>query len=656
MTTLDERTGVAIRDLGDDAFAARYGGDHFTASVLASRFRYIIKHMCAHLMTNAFSPVLRDWYDFAATISGPPDMGYPMSAVSDSLMLFSGTMSEAVRNSVDEFGADNLAPGDVLMCNDPVRTGTHPNDVLFTRPVFEDRDLIGFMSIQAHMIDIGGTVPGGFSPTKQTIYENGLVIPPMLFYRGDEPVRSAFSLIFDNARFGEMLLPDFLSIAANLRLGERLLLETVRRYGIEAYRGALRYATDVSAESMGSALQALPDGVYVGEDLIDCDGIDDSEQYVVRAAVTVRGSRAEVDLSGTSRQARTCINSGWLDTRMAVGVALKFLLDPRTPFTSGVYRDIDIVLPPATITCAMPPDGAIMLNFEVSEALLNAIFRALAEALGPGAIAGDLGSGMPHACNGLRPDGTVWATVGTCGGENGPWGATRDADGENSLTLYLSNCIAPSVETTEADVPVVLMRREYAIDTAGAGANRGGAATRRDTLWLTDGDHYPNVLHVRRPSGFGVAGGKDGTGGAVWLWPADDERTPDFTGTDDGAYPGSEPVAGIVDPETHVIDATGVYHHCGRRPVWRVQPGAVFRYQTNAGGGWGDPVDRAPERVMHDVRDEYVSIETARAVYGVVIEGDPIADPEGLRIDVGATSALRTLMRRDNQNEKESWA
>ena len=266
---------------------------------------------------------------------------------------------------------------------------------------------------------------------------------------------------------------------------------------------------------MREAIATVPDGIYEGEDVIDCDGIDDSEQYRFRVSIRVAGPRLEVDLSGTSRQARTCINSGWLDTRMAVGVALKFLLDPLTPFTSGVYRPIDIVLPPATITCAMPPDGAIMLNFEASEALLNAIFRALASALGRGAVAGDLGSGMPHSCNGLRADGSVWATVGSCGGENGPWGATEAADGENSLTLYLSNCIAPSVEQTESDVPVVVTRREYAIDTAGAGEHRGGAATVRDTLWLTDGDHYSNVLHVRKPSGFGVNGGRDGTGGGA---------------------------------------------------------------------------------------------------------------------------------------------
>jgi N-methylhydantoinase B len=654
VSTLSERGApVGMRELGDAEFVEYYGCDRFTASVLSSRLRHIIKHMCAHLMTNAFSPVLREWYDFAATISGPRELDYPMAAVSDSLMLFSGTMSEAVRNTAEEYGPDDLEPGDVLMCNDPVRTGTHPNDILFTRPVFDGGSVIGYVSIQAHMLDIGGTVPGGFSPNKQTIYENGLVIPPMLFYRGDQPVRPAFSLILDNARFGEIMLPDFLSIAADLRLGERLLLDVVHRYGLDAYQGSLRYVTDVSAEAMREAIAAVPDGVYEGEDVIDCDGIDDSEQYLIRAAVRVAGSRVEVDLSGTSRQARTCINSGWLDTRMAVAVALKFLLDPVTPFTSGVYRHIDIVLPPATITCAMPPDGAIMLNFETSEAVLNAIFRALALPLGPRAVAGDLGSGMAHACTGVRADGSMWATVGSCGGENGPWGATEAADGENSLTLYLSNCIAPSVEQTEADVPVVVMRREYAMDSAGAGTHRGGAATLRDTLWLTDSDHYPNVMHVRRPSGFGVNGGRDGSGGGVWLWAAEGDWTPQFTPTDANAYAIADPVAGVVDPQTHCLDSAGTYFHGGRRPVWRVTPGSVFRYQTNAGGGWGDPLARSADQVLADVRDEYLSIQAAREVYGVVIEGDPVTDPEGLAIDDTATDALRSGARREDQPREE---
>jgi N-methylhydantoinase B len=631
-----------LKDLSDADFEALYSCDRFTASVLASRYRYVVKHMCTHLLTNAFSVILRDWYDFGATLSGPPELDYPMSAVSDSLMIFTGTMSEAVRNVIGEFEPENLRPGDVVICNDPYRTGTHPNDTLFVRPIFHEDRIVGFVNMQPHMMDMGGTVPAGFSPAKKNVYENGLVIPPTLLYRDDKPVKSTFALIFDNARFGEVMLPDILSICADLRLGERLILETIDRYGLDAYLGALRYATDVSAEAMREALAATPDGVYEGEDTIDCDAIDDSREYVIRAKVTIAGPRVEVDLSGSSAQARTCINAGWLDAKTSVATALKFLIEPATSFTSGAYRHVDIVIPPGTVISAMPPDGAIMLYWEAASALLIAIFKALATALGPEAIGGDFCSAMVHNGNGLRADGTMWASMASCGGELGPWGASKHGDAENSLGIYLANSIAPAVEAIEADAPVVMLRKEFVTDSSGAGVNRGGSSTRKDTLWLTKGDHYPNVIHVKRPSGFGVNGAGDGMAGGVWLWQGEEGKEPDFVGTAPEDYARSEPIAGIMDPDTHVLDwENGKYFHFGRRDVWQVEPNSVLRFETNGGGGWGNPLEREPERVLRDVRDEYVSVEAAREVYGVVVQGDPLNDPEGLTIDDAATKEQR---------------
>jgi N-methylhydantoinase B len=631
-----------LKDLTDADFEARYSCDRFTASVLASRYRYVVKHMCTHLLTNAFSVILRDWYDFGATLSGPPDLDYPMSAVSDSLMIFTGTMSEAVRNTIGEYGPENLHPGDIVICNDPYRTGTHPNDTLFSRPIFHEDRIVGFVNIQPHMMDMGGIVPAGFSPAKKNVYENGLVIPPTLLMRDDKPVRSTFALIFDNARFGEVMLPDMLSICADLRLGERLILETIERYGLDAYLGAMRYATDVSAEAMREALAATPDGVYEGEDTIDCDAIDDTREYTIRAKVKIAGSRVEVDLSGTSGQARTCINAGWLDAKTSVATALKFLIERHSPFSSGAYRHIDIVIPPKSIVSAEPPDGAIMLYWEASSALLIAILKALAQAVGEDAIGGDFASAMVHNGNGLRQDGSIWASSATCGGELGPWGASKHADAENSLGIYLANSIAPAVEAIEADAPVVMLAKEYVTDSAGAGRNRGGASTRKDTLWLTKGDHYSNVIHVKRPSGFGVNGARDGAAGAIWLWQGGEGRELGFLGDSPEDFAQAEVVAGVCDPETHVLDLEhGRYFHFGRHDIWKVEPGAVFRYQNNAGGGWGNPLEREPERVLRDVRDEYVSAEAAREVYGVVVEGDPLNDPEGLTIDEAATEEQR---------------
>lgn len=639
---------TALKDLDDAAFEARYASDRFTASVLSNRMRYIVQHMCTGLLNNAFSLILRDWYDFAATISGPPEQNYPMASVSNSLAMFLGTMSEAVRNTIEEYGPENLRPGDVIICNDPYRAGNHVNDICFIRPVFHNDRLVSFVNLRAHQLDMGGVVPAGFSGTKRNVYENGLVIAPMLLYRDNKPVKSSFNLIFDNARFCELLLPDIKTIYQNLLLGEQLILESIDRYGVDAYLGALRYATDTSAESMSRAIAEIPDGVYEAEEGIDCDGMDDSIEYRIKLKITKVGDRMELDFSGTSPQARTSINAGILDTKTAVGVALKFLIDSESPFTSGTYRPIDIVIPAGTFISATPPDGAVFLYWESTGPVLLAVFRALEKALGRRAVGGDYGSLNIHNANGVLPDGTPWVTTAQCGGEHGPWGATEAGDADSYSVMYQANNLDPATEAIESEVPAVVLRKEYAIDSAGAGTNRGGAAVLKDTLYLTEAEHWSSPLHVKKASGIGVYGGKSGALGATWVFDPDYYNVPqkkELIPTSDEVYEGSTPVAGMLDPKTKAVDPNGEYFYFARNPVWHTKPHAVFRYLTNGGGGWGSPLDREPERVCRDVRDEYVSIEGAYEHYGVVIKGDPHNDPENLQIDYEATERRRAELR-----------
>ena len=224
---------------------------------------------------------------------------------------------------------------------------------------------------------------------KAKFRENGLVLGPMLLFRDHGPVRHTFSLVFDNTRFAQLLQPDFMTMFEQLRLGEKLITESIERYGEAAFRGTLRYCCDVSAESMREAISRVPDGTYEMEEPLDADGVGDDEPIVVRAKIEKRGSRVEVDLSGSSRQARTCINAGPLDAKTAVGAAFKLLLDRETPLSSGSYRPIDIVVPPGTLTTALPPAGAVMLYWEISSALLSAILRELGAVMGDVAFGGD---------------------------------------------------------------------------------------------------------------------------------------------------------------------------------------------------------------------------------------------------------------------------
>ena len=635
---------LLIRDLGHEEFERRYACDRFTATVLASRFGYVVEHMCSRVLTAAFSPILRDFYDFAATVTGSPERGYPTPAMSASILLFTGTMADSVRHTVEEYGLERLEPGDVIVANDPYRNGTHVNDLLFTRPVFHDGKLACFVNMKAHQLDMGGMVPGGFSLAKLNVYENGLVLAPQALFRAGKPVASTWSLIFDNVRFAEILAPDMLTCVAELELGERMLLESIERYGPDAVAGAMDYVCDASAERMALALAEMPDGDWVGEDLADCDAVADDEEYLVRVSIRKRGPRAEVDFSGTSRQARSAINATALDAKTSVGVAFKMILDPHGWFTSGTTRAIDIVIPEGTVVSALPPDGAVFAYWEQSQVILSAVLRALAQAVGSSAVAGDRGSAGIHLANGFLADGRPWLSAAQVGGEIGPFGANRHGDADSQMLSYQANGIGVAVEASESDAPVVVLRHEIVPDSAGPGLYRGGAAMLRDSLWLTDAQHHLMSLRYKRPPGFGVNGGGDGETGGIWIW--DEDANPDgLAAAGPIPYSGATPIGGVLDSQTLAPSRAGVYHYPFRRPFWETGPGAMLRYVNCAGGGWGDALERDPEAVKRDVRDGYVTIEGAARSYGVVVTGDPDLDPEGLVLDAGATAALRASLR-----------
>jgi len=624
---------LRLRDLDDESFEERYDCSRYTATVLSNRLEYLLDHVCTRLLQSAFSPMLRDMYDFGATVTGPRWLNYPTPVVGKGLAAFTGTMTESVKNTVEEYGPDKLRPGDVIIANDPYRTGTHVNDVLFIRPVFYEGEVINFITIKAHQLDIGGSVPGGFSVMKTSIYENGLVISPRPLVREGKLDVQTWSLIMDNARFGATIGDDIKTIISCLGLGNELMLAAVDHYGVAALQGTTRFMVDADAERMAEALGELPDGEWSSEGLIDADGIDAEEQYPVKVTLRKRGERLEIDLSGTARQTRTSVNSTYLDTKTAAGVALKFLLDPEHAFTSGLYRAVDIVVPDGSIANALPPNGVVFMYGDATNVIITCIMKAFSQVLGENAMGGDYGTPNIHTATGITPEGQPWVSTGVGGGERGPWGATKTGDADSYQVFFQANGLDISVEISEVDAPVAVLSREYQIDSAGAGYNRGGAAVVKDTQWLAPAQHNITPDRVREVTGFGAAGAEAGKTGGVWLWQEDPEHARDLVA--------AEKVAGVFDPTTGAVDPDGEYAYFGAHKSWPTQSGAIFRYLTNGGGGWGEALDREPERVLRDVRDGYVSVEQAREQYKVVVLGDPDWDPEGLKLDHEGTVALR---------------
>ncbi|MEQ8496752.1 MAG: hydantoinase B/oxoprolinase family protein, partial [Gammaproteobacteria bacterium] len=380
-----------------------------------------------------------------------------------------------------------------------------------------------------------------------------------------------------------------------------------------------------------------------GEDFGDSDVRDAARDYRLQVTVRKQGRHLEVDLGGCSAQSPTALNATALDAQTAVALALKLVLDPHTPFTSGLYRDIDVVIPTGSIASAVP-DAAVMFYFEVQSALVNAMLRALAAPLGSRAIGGAYGSTNLHTGAGTTADGTPWFSAAELEAQYGAWGATDSGDGNNHCGLAMLNMIMPAVEDIEPRVPARILDREYVADTAGPGRHRGGAGLAKQSVFLAPGDHYLVPLHFRTASGSGVAGGGDGrTGGAWWL------HVDTGSARVEGALPpvddftAAEPVAGHLDGDTLAPDAAGEFAFFGRLPVWQREAGAVLRWRTNGGGGWGEAYTRDPQAVLRDVRDGYVSIAGAARDYGVCVVGDPDEDPEGIAVDETATARLREV-------------
>jgi N-methylhydantoinase B len=162
---------------------------------------------------------------------------------------------------------------------------------------------------------------------------------------------------------------------------------------------------------------------------------------------------------------------------------------------------------------------------------------------------------------------------------------------------------------TETEQPLEILACEFIPDVGGPGQYRGGMSIRRDYRLVEE----EAVLQVRadrhtfRP--YGLYGGSPGR------------------------------------PSRNLLTTGGVEREIAAKVTMTMRRGDVFRHDQPGPGGWGDPLVRDPARVLRDVRNELVGVDSAREDYGVVIDRDL------WRVDERATAALRALL-----GERRGWA
>ena len=493
-----------------------------------------------------------------------------------------------------QYGADGLAAGDVIICNDPYAGGQHIMDLYAIAPVFADGGLIGFVGNIAHHSDLGGVAAGGVAGGISEIYLEGLRLPMVKLYKGGVEDSEIVAIISNQIRVPEKTWGDIRAQISALMVGVERLRALHQRYGSTVVTDACNDLMDYSERRMRAGLERIADGTYSGEDVIDDDGINDRPIHV-RVAITIDGDRAIVDLGASDPQAEGNTNSTLANTFAAVYYVMIAVVDPGMPPNSGCYRAIEVRTRPGTVVDPVLP-GAVAARSNCSTKIVEAMFLALSKVVPERVTACSHGQVTTCGFGGIDPasgERFIFTDI-----QNGGNGGRPMADGADGQDSHLPRFMNTPIEAVERHFPVRVERYEFIPDTGGAGRHRGSLATRRDLRFLTEvsfaryGDR-----HKFRP--FGLFGGKPGTVGRFVRNPGADGWTMASKGLD------------------------------------RLDAGDVISLQLPGAGGYGDPGMRDLDAIDRDLRDEKVSPEAAERDYGVVV------DRARLCVDRRASAAAR---------------
>jgi N-methylhydantoinase B len=560
----------------------------------------------------ARSPMIRDAHDFRAGIHDRR------------LRKLTGrSYSALVHPVVRDFPPETMRPGDVYFHNDVYSSEGgigHLPDLCVTVPVFHrgadgTPAVVAYVQAFGHHDDIGGAVPGSMPSHATSVYEEGLMVPPIRLWENGVPNRAALTIMTRNSRMPDSLAGDLDAECSACLMGARRLADLFDRYGqarVEACFDAILDATTQTYRR--EVLAKIPDGSYVWEDYAEHDGVDEPKLHTQRITLTktsADGGRIVIDFTGTSPQAKGPINhcGDYADGNFLAKWLAPILRNlAETPQRMAQLDVNEGVVP--LLELRFPEKGTLLTP--VFPAPTNARTFVILRLLGvlAGVLAKATGGRMPADQETIRYTG-VYGTDGAgrpflmrevLGGGSG---GRYYADGEDTIHVVPDSRNLPA-EFTESRFPLRIERLGLAVDSGGPGEFRGGLGYCKDVRVLTDA-HFMSIADRSILSCWGVRGGRAGRPFSVTI--------------DEGG------------PNERVVDALA-----DAEPV---RAGEVIRIRTTGGGGWGDPLDRRPEAVLRDVKDGKVSLAGAWDDYGVVLIG-PADDPA---LDRAETDALRQRSR-----------
>ena len=535
--------------------------DPIKAEVVARHLLATAEEMAATLMRTAFSPNIKERADCSTAIF---DAAGQVVALAQRVPIHLGSMVGAVDAIRSRFDAEDIAPGDMFVANDPYNGGgSHLPDINVIAPVFAQNRIVAFVANIAHHADVGGMVPGSEAAICRTIFQEGLRIPPVRIMHRGAVNRDVIDLILLNSRTPNERSGDLQAqFAANV-VGVRGVTALIERYGVEDVEATINAYLDFTERRFRAAIATLPQGVYRAQDALDGDR--EGETTPIKLTLKVWADALEFDFSGSGRQLESARNIPYRALLATVYTVAKSLLDPDVPANAGYYRTLVVNAPQGSVVGPVAP-AAIGARSISCGVLGDVIVAALSQAMPAKALAA---SGPHHlvVLSGTDPrTGEYFVDYETVAGG---MGARPYRDGVDAVRVHASGASNLPVEALEHAYPFRIERYALWEDSGGRGQYRGGMGVIRDYRILADDVTVSLSSERQHVTASGLAGGANGRAGAFVYNPeqADERKLPSAAGE-------------VALPR-----------------------GAVLRIATPGGGGYGAQSARDPAAIEADRRD-----------------------------------------------------
>ena len=549
--------------------------DSYRLEILSNALTALTEEIQITLLRSAYSQVVKEAQDASCAIFTADGRIVAQPVVIPGHL---GSMKFMLAEVLKDIPPANLAPGDVLVSNDPYRGGSHLPDIALFRPIFFERRLVGFAGSIVHYTDVGGMVPGSNPQRATELYQEGLVIPPSKLYEASVPNSTLHRIIRANVRDPDIFFGDMRAQEAALLKGEQRVCDLVRRYGTDEVCRAMEELIEHTAAQAKAAIRAIPNGVFEFVDFMDHDGIDLSHPIRVQVRIEIQDEKLKLDFTGTEQQVKGPLNAPLAKTWTTVFYCLRCILPDDIAFNDGLTGVLDIYVPEGTLLNPRHPAPvnarSVTVN-RIADVVLGALAKAVPEKVGAQVC------GVPTGVSFGGIDPRTNRSFVFYESYGGGMGGTKHGDGADGLSTGTSNAMNIPVEAIEIDYPIRITRYELVPDSGGAGQYRGGLGLLREYEMLAE-DASINVRGDRTvypPQG--AAGGHDASRAAYFLETENGEKRPIPSKYSD-----------------------------------RIRRGQRLLVTTAGGGGWGDPHRRARTQIINDLKEGMISPERSREDYG----------------------------------------